>query len=66
MPLFSKAVKFNEADAENIVTKSLNQIKGLLEKEGNDVFVTTSGKGVVTLDFVKKSIKELMAGEGEY
>ena len=64
MPFFKKDIKLTESDAENIVTKTLAQLKSTLQKNDDDVFVTASGKGVITLSYIKRQVSEKLRGDG--
>ncbi|KAF5098660.1 hypothetical protein DV451_003292 [Geotrichum candidum] len=59
MPFFKKDIKLTESDAENIVTKTLAQLKSTLQKNDDDVFVTASGKGVITFGEIDKITRSL-------
>ena len=64
MPFFKKDIKLTESDAENIVTKTLAQLKSTLQKNDDDVFVTASGKGVITMSYIKRQVSEKLRGDG--
>lgn len=64
MPFFKKDIKLTESDAENIVIKTLAQLKSTLQKNDDDVFVTASGKGVITLSYIKRQVSEKLRGDG--
>jgi hypothetical protein len=64
MPFFKKDIKLTESDAETIVNKTLAQLKSTLQKNNDDLFVTASGKGVITLSYIKSQVSETLRGDG--
>lgn len=64
MQFFKKDIKLTEVDAENIVSKTLAQLKKTLQNSNDDIFVTASGKGVITLSYIKRHVSETLKGDG--